>query len=137
MSTLTCFLNTSETKSVLWLKDKSGLLKTNPFLNLESNQARDILVDILREAYKRGASFEVMVDIKDIQTRQNGSMSVVATLDSILDSMSETVKAAPKPVDEKSLARAEALLSDLRNRPTVERIVVGGSTDDSDFFSDF
>jgi hypothetical protein len=137
MSTLTCFLNTSETKSVLWLKDKSGLLKTNPFLNLESNQARDILVEILREAFARGTSFEIMIDVKDIQTRQNGTMSVVATLDSVLSSMSETVKAAPKPVDEKSLARAEALLSGLRARPAVERVAVGGSTDDSDVIDDF
>lgn len=137
MSTLTCFLNTSPSKSVLWLKDKSGLLKTNPFLNLESNQARDILVEILREAFARGTSFEIMIDVKDIQTRQNGSMSVVTTLDSILNSMVETVKAEPKPVDEKSLARAEALLSGLRARPAVERVAVGGFTDDSDLIDDF
>lgn len=140
MSTLTCFLNTSPTKSVLWLKDKSGLLKTNPFLNLESDNARDILVEILREAFARGTSFEILVDVKDIQTRQNGSMSVKTDLATILANMVETVKAEPKPVDTKALAKAESLLASLRTRPVVERVAVGGTTDDEDildFFDDF
>jgi hypothetical protein len=134
MSTLTCFLNTSPTKNVLWLKDKSGLLKGNPFMNLESNQARDILIDILREAYVRGTSFELLIDVRDIQTRQNGTMSVSSTLETILSTMTETVKAEPKPVDTKALAKAESLLAGLRSRPVVERVAVAGTTDDDDIF---
>lgn len=134
MSTLTCFLNTSPTKNVLWLKDKSGLLKGNPFMNLESNQARDILIDILREAYVRGTSFELLIDVRDIQTRQNGTMSVSSTLETILSTMTETVKAEPKPVDTKALAKAESLLAGLRSRPVIERVAVAGTTDDDDIF---
>ena len=134
MSTLTCFLNTSPTKNVLWLKDKSGLLKGNPFMNLESNQARDILIDILREAYVRGTSFELLIDVRDIQTRQNGTMSVSSTLETILSTMTETVKAEPKPVDTKALAKAESLLAGLRSRPVIERVAVDGTTDDDDIF---
>jgi hypothetical protein len=134
MSTLTCFLNTSPTKNVLWLKDKSGLLKGNPFMNLESNQARDILIDILREAYVRGTSFELLIDVRDIQTRQNGTMSVSSTLETILSTMTETVKAEPKPVDTKALAKAESLLAGLRSRPVIERVAVAGTTDDDDLF---
>lgn len=132
MSTLTCWISTSPTKNVLWLKDKSGLLKTNPFLNLESNQARDILVEILREAFNRGTSFEVLVDVRDIQTRSNGSMSVKTDLETILANMVETVKAEAKPVNTQALAKAEAMLAGLRSRPVVERVAVAGTTDDDD-----
>jgi hypothetical protein len=134
MSTLTCWISTSPTKNVLWLKDKSGLLKTNPFLNLESNQARDILVEILREAFNRGTSFEVLVDVRDIQTRSNGSMSVKTDLETILANMVETVKAEAKPVNTQALAKAESLLAGLRSRPVVERVAVAGTTDDDDIF---
>jgi sugar/nucleoside kinase (ribokinase family) len=122
MSTLTCWLSTSPTKNVLWLKDKSGLLKGNPFLNLESNAARDILVEVLREAFARGTSFEVIVDVRDIQTRKDGTMSVKADLDTILTNMVETVKVESKPISNDALAKAEALLSGLRARPVVERV---------------
>ena len=127
MSTLTCWLSTTKPdgKNVIWLKDKSGLLKGNPFLNLESNSARDILIEILREAFARQTSFEVIVDVRDIQTRKDGTMSVKADLETILTTMVETVKVEPKPVSNDALAKAEALLSGLRARPVVERPTTG------------
>jgi hypothetical protein len=124
MSTLTCWLSTTKPggKDVIWLKDKSGLLKGNPFLNLESNTARDILIEVLREAFACGTSFEVIVDVRDINTRKDGTMSVKADLETILTTMVETVKVESKPISNDALAKAEALLSNLRARPAVERV---------------
>jgi len=136
MSTiLTFWLNTSPTKSTVWLVDKSGLLKGSVFVNLESTQARDILVDILRNAYTKGVSFELAVDVKDINTAKPTAMNFRVDLDTVLSTMVQTVKAEPKPIDAKVLSKAEALLADLATLPAVERVVVGGSADDNDILA--
>jgi vesicle coat complex subunit len=133
MSTILNFwLNTSPTKSTVWLVDKSGLLKGSVFVNLESTQARDILVDILRNAYTKGVSFELAVDVKDINTAKPTAMNLRVDLDTVLSTMVQTVKAEPKPIDAKVLSKAEALLAELATLPAVERVVVGGSTTDAD-----
>jgi vesicle coat complex subunit len=136
MSTILNFwLNTSPTKSTVWLVDKSGLLKGSVFVNLESTQARDILVDILRNAYTKGVSFELAVDVKDINTAKPTAMNLRVDLDTVLSTMVQTVKAEPKPIDAKVLSKAEALLADLATLPAVERVVVGGSADDNDILA--
>jgi hypothetical protein len=136
MSTILNFwLNTSPTKSTVWLVDKSGLLKGSVFVNLESTQARDILVDILRNAYTKGVSFELAVDVKDINTAKPTAMKVRVDLETVLSTMVQTVKAEPKPIDAKVLSKAEALLAELAILPAVERVVVGGSADDNDILA--
>jgi vesicle coat complex subunit len=136
MSTILNFwLNTSPTKPTVWLVDKSGLLKGSVFVNLESTQARDILVDILRNAYTKGVSFELAVDVKDINTAKPTAMNLRVDLDTVLSTMVQTVKAEPKPIDAKVLSKAEALLADLATLPAVERVVVGGSADDNDILA--
>ena len=136
MSTILNFwLNTSPTKNTVWLVDKSGLLKGSVFVNLESTQARDILVDILRNAYTKGVSFELAVDVKDIDTTKPTAMKVRVDLDTVLSTMVQTVKAEPKPIDAKVLSKAEALLADLATLPAVDRVVVGGSADDNDILA--
>jgi vesicle coat complex subunit len=136
MSTILNFwLNTSPTKSTVWLVDKSGLLKGSVFVNLESTQARDILVDILRNAYTKGVSFELAVDVKDINTAKPTAMNLRVDLDTVLSTMVQTVKAEPKPIDAKVLSKAEALLANLATLPAVERVVVGGSADDNDILA--
>jgi vesicle coat complex subunit len=136
MSTILNFwLNTSPTKSTVWLVDKSGLLKGSVFVNLESTQARDILVDILRNAYTKGVSFELAVDVKDIDTTKPTAMKVRVDLETVLSTMVQTVKAEPKPIDAKVLSKAEALLAELAILPAVERVVVGGSADDNDILA--
>lgn len=137
MSTILNFwLNTSPTKSTVWLVDKSGLLKGSVFVNLESTQARDILVDILRNAYTKGVSFELAVDVKDINTAKPTAMNLRVDLDTVLSTMVQTVKAEPKPIDAKVLNKAEALLADLATLPAVDRVVVAGSTtDDNDILA--
>jgi vesicle coat complex subunit len=136
MSTILNFwLNTSPTKSTVWLVDKSGLLKGSVFVNLESTQARDILVDILRNAYTKGVSFELAVDVKDINTAKPTAMNLRVDLDTVLSTMVQTVKAEPKPIDAKVLSKAEALLADLATLPAVERVVVAGSANDDDILA--
>jgi hypothetical protein len=136
MSTILNFwLNTSPTKSTVWLVDKSGLLKGSVFVNLESTQARDILVDILRNAYTKGVSFELAVDVKDIDTTKPTAMKVRVDLETVLSTMVQTVKAEPKPIDAKVLSKAEALLAELATLPAVERVVVAGSANDDDILA--
>ena len=136
MSTILNFwLNTSPTKSTVWLVDKSGLLKGSVFVNLESTQARDILVDILRNAYTKGVSFELAVDVKDINTAKPTAMNLRVDLDTVLSTMVQTVKAEPKPIDAKVLSKAEALLADLATLPAVDRVVVAGSANDDDILA--
>lgn len=121
MSVLNFWLNTSSNKQAVWLVDKSGLLKGSVFVNLESSEAKDILVKILREAFLRGASFEILVDVKDINTTKKSSMNLQVELDTVLTNMVETVRVQQKPIDTTVLAKAEALLSGLRARPIVQR----------------
>ena len=136
MSTILNFwLNTSPTKQTVWLVDKSGLLKGSVFVNLESTQARDILIDILRSAYDKGVSFELLVDVKDIDTTKPTAMKVRVDLETVLSNMVQAVKAAPKPVDAKVLSKAEALLAELAILPAVERVVVGGPSTDDDILA--
>jgi vesicle coat complex subunit len=136
MSTILNFwLNTSPTKSTVWLVDKSGLLKGSVFVNLESTQARDILVDILRNAYTKGVSFELAVDVKDIDTTKPTAMKVRVDLETVLSTMVQTVKAEPKAIDAKVLSKAEALLAELAILPAVERVVVGGQSTDDDILA--
>jgi len=135
MSTLTCWLNASKdpAKSTIWLKDKSGKLKDSLFLNLESKEASKVLSGLIREAFVRGTSFEVLVDVRDIKiSDKTESKSVRATLDFILDNMTETVKSEPVELPDATLAKANAILADLSSRPVVERVSVAGTTDDDD-----
>ena len=133
MSTILNFwLNTSPTKQNVWLVDKSGLLKGSVFVNLESIEARDELVAHLRNAYDKGVSYELAVDVKDIDTTKPTAMKLRVDVDTVISNMTETVKAEPKPLDRKVLAKFEALNAKLSALPSVERVVVGGPSNDND-----
>jgi hypothetical protein len=133
MSTiLTFWLNTSPTKSTVWLVEKSGLLKGSVFLNLESTEARDLLVQTLRKAYDKGISYELLVDAKDIDTSKPTAMKIKVDLDTIVTNMVQSVRTESKPVDRKVRAKFEALNAKLDALPSVERVVVAGATDDDD-----
>lgn len=135
MSTLTCWINASQdpTKSTIWLKDKSGLLKDSVFLNLESNEASKVLSSLIREAFVRGTSFEMLLDVRDIKVTGK-SKSVRATLEFILDNMTETVKSEKVELSDAVLAKANARLAELQSRPVVERVAVAGVASDDDLF---
>jgi hypothetical protein len=134
MSTiLTCWLNTtsptSESKPCIWLVEKSGLLKGSVFVNLESDAHRDKLMGILREAFDVNVSYELLVDVNDIDTKSK-SMNIKLELETVMDNMTEVVRAVAKPVDAKVLAKADALLANLKARQ--KRVVVGGPSTDDD-----
>lgn len=134
MSTiLTCWLNTtsptSESKPCIWLVEKSGLLKGSVFVNLESDAHRDKLMGILREAFDVNVSYELLVDVNDIDTKSK-SMNIKLDLESVIENMTEVVRAVAKPIDAKVLAKADALLAGLKARQ--KRVVVGGPSTDDD-----
>lgn len=123
MATLEGWLNTSKDKDSVWVKpkDTNGFITDSIFVNLESKDALGVLVSILREAFVKKVSYEVIVDVDNIQRSKGGSLFVKSTLAEVLDSMVETARAESAPVDPKALAKAQALLADLANRkaPTV------------------
>lgn len=137
MSTiLTCWLNatspTSESKPCIWLVEKSGLLKGSVFVNLESDAHRDKLIGILREAFDVNVSYELLVDVNDIDTKSK-SMNIKLDLESVIENMTEVVRAVAKPIDAKVLAKADALLAGLKARQ--KRVVVGGPSTDDDILA--
>ncbi len=122
MATLEGWLNTSASKDSVWVKpkDTNGFIKDNVFVNLESKDALVVLVMILREAFAKKVSYEVIVNVEDIQRSKGGSLFVKSTLAEVLDTMVETTRAESAPVDPKSLAKAQALLADLARREVAE-----------------
>lgn len=130
MATLEGWLNTSASKDSVWVKpkDTNGFIKDNVFVNLESKDALVVLVMILREAFAKKVSYEVIVNVEDIQRSKGGSLFVKSTLAEVLDTMVETTRAESAPVDPKSLAKAQALLAELAKREVAE--VTSSESDD-------
>jgi hypothetical protein len=130
VATLEGWLNTSKDKDSVWVKhkDTNGFIKDNVFVNLESKDALAVLVTILREAFAKKVSYEVIVNIEDIQRSKGGSLFVKSTLDEVLESMTEAKRAESAPVDPKSLAKAQALLAELAKREVAE--VTSSESDD-------
>ena len=122
MATLEGWLNTSKDKDSVWVKpkDTNGLITTNIFVNLESKDALAILVTILREAFVKKVSYEVLVDTQGIQRSKGGSLFIKSTLAEMLDTMVETARAESIPVDPKALSKAQALLAELAKREVPE-----------------
>ena len=122
MATLEGWLNTSKDKDSVWVKpkDTNGFIKDNVFMNLESKDALIVLVTILREAFAKKVSYEVIVNIEDIQRSKGGSLFVKSTLAEMLGAMTESARAESAPVDPKALAKAQALLADLAKREVPE-----------------
>ena len=122
MATLEGWLNTSKDKDSVWVKpkDTNGFIKDNVFMNLESKDALIVLVTILREAFAKKVSYEVIVNIEDIQRSKGGSLFVKSTLAEMLGAMTESARAESAPVDPKALAKAQALLADLAKREMPE-----------------
>ena len=122
MATLEGWLNTSKDKDSVWVKpkDTNGFIKDNVFMNLESKDALIVLVTILREAFAKKVSYDVIVNIEDIQRSKGGSLFVKSTLAEVIDTMTESARAESAPVDAKALAKAQALLADLAKREMPE-----------------
>jgi len=122
MTTLTGWLNTSATKDSVWVKpkDTNTLVNTNIFVNLESKDALLILVAILREAFVKKVSYEMVVETADIQRSKGGSLFIKSTLAEVLAAMTESARAESTPVDPKALAKAQALLAELAKREVPE-----------------
>lgn len=122
MTTLTGWLNTSATKDSVWVKpkDTNTLVNTNIFVNLESKEALLILVAILREAFTKKVSYEMLVETADIQRSKGGSLFIKSTLAEVLGAMTESARAESTPVDPKALAKAQALLAELAKREVPE-----------------
>lgn len=131
---LTCWLNTSATKDSVWVKpkDTNGLVKDSVFVNLESKDALGILVSILREAFNKKVSYEVIVETNAIQRSKGGSLFVKSTLAEMLDSMVESTRSESVPVDPKALAKAQALLADLAKREA-SSVAISGDEDEDCF----
>ena len=122
MATLTGWLNTSATKDSVWVKpkDTNTLVNTNIFVNLESKDALLILVAILREAFTKKVSYEMVIETADIQRSKGGSLFIKSTLAEVLAAMTESARAESTPVDPKALAKAQALLAELAKREVPE-----------------
>ena len=122
MATLEGWLNTSKDKDSVWVKpkDSNGFIKDNVFVNLESKDALIVLVTILREAFAKKVSYDVIINIEDIQRSKGGSLFVKSTLAEMLGAMTESARAESAPVDPKALAKAQALLADLAKREVAE-----------------
>jgi hypothetical protein len=123
MSTLTCWINASKDSSSasVWLKDSSGLLKDSVFLNLESKDNNKVLADLCREAFARGTSFSLLLDVRDIKiSEKSGSKSVKSSLEFVLDNLFETVKTPKVEISDVALVKANALFADLQSRPKVQ-----------------
>lgn len=102
-------------------------------MNFESTAARDELVSILRLAFAKKASFTVAINTADIQRSKSGTLFVKSTLDEVLDSMVETARQEPAPVDPKSAAKAKALFESLATRPTPVTTSADEADDDEAF----
>lgn len=122
MSAMTGWLNTSKDKDSVWVKpkDTNGLITANIFVNLESKDALLILVAILREAFTKKVSYEMLIETASIQRSKNGSLFITTTLAEVLGAMTESARAESAPVDPKALAKAKALLAELAKRETPE-----------------
>jgi len=120
MATLEGWLNTSKDKDSVWVKpkDTNGLITTNIFVNLESRDALAVLVTILREAFTKKVSYEVVVDTANIERSKGGSLFVKTTLSTVLNTMVESARQESVPVAPEALAKAQALLADLAKRET-------------------
>lgn len=118
MATLEGWLNTSKDKSSVWVKptNGNGAITDSVFVNLESREALDILVTILREAFAKKVSYQVVVGVEDIQRSKGGSLFVKSTLAEVLDVMVETARAESAPVDPSALSKAQAILASLAER---------------------
>jgi hypothetical protein len=129
MAEMQGWLNTSASKDSVWVKpkDSNGFMKDNVFVNLESKDALAVLVAILREAFAKKVSYEVIVNIEDIQRSKGGSLFVKSTLNEVLESMTEAKRAESAPVDPSALAKAQALLAELAKR---EAEVTSSESDD-------
>jgi hypothetical protein len=130
MATLEGWLNTSKEKSSVWVKptNGNGAITDSVFVNLESREALDILVTILRQAFAKKVSYKVMVGVEDIQRSKGGSLFVKSTLAEVLDSMEETTRGESEPIAPQALSKAQAILNDLASREVATEATASDDT---------
>jgi hypothetical protein len=118
MATLQGWLNTSKDKLSVWVKptDNTGAITDNVFVNLESKDATELLVGILREAFAKKVSYTFSVNVEHIQRSKGGSLFIKSTLETVLDNMVETTREPSAPISATALSKAQAILNDLAKR---------------------
>jgi hypothetical protein len=130
MATLEGWLNTSKEKSSVWVKptNDNGAITDSVFVNLESKDATELLVTILRQAFAKKVSYKVMVDVENIKRSKGGSLFVKSTLAEVLDSMEETTRGESEPIAPQALSKAQAILNDLASREVATEATASDDT---------
>ena len=124
MATLEGWLNTSKDKSSVWVKptDNKGAITDSVFVNLESKDATEILVAILREAFAKKVVYTFSVSVDDIQRAKSGNLFIRTTLDTVLDRMVETTREPSAPIAAATIAKAQSILANLAKRETIAEV---------------
>lgn len=131
MSQLQGWLNTSKDKLTVWVKPYDGeLLAESIFVNVESKDALRELVETLRAAYEANTSYELTLDIEEIERSRKGSAKIEVTLDEVLDRMVEVKPREEAKVSETAAKKAADIRAELAKRP---RRTTTATSDDDEF----
>lgn len=119
MNQLECWLNASkdETVKTVWLTAKSdGLINESIFLNLENPEAQMLMAKILRAAFGAEKSYTILVETSAIKRGKSGKLAVSLTLDTVLDTMTESVRRPRVELSNETLNKASAMLAMLASQ---------------------
>jgi hypothetical protein len=139
MAEILCFVNASKKpeSQVVWLVPRTkGLLKSNPFVNFASKAESGVIADLVRDAFTKGVSYEISLNIEAVKASSNGeSLFVKTTLDKFVEKMSEVTRVEPE-IDKAALAKVEALRQSLAKKP-VARVSAEMDCDTTPLDDDF
>lgn len=123
MSPLECWLNASKeaTNKAVWLTAKNdGLINETIFLNLENPEAQMLMANILRAAYGAEKSYTILVETSAIKRGKSGKLAVSLTLDTVLETMTESVRRPRVEISSQTRDKASAMLAMLASQKVVE-----------------
>lgn len=133
MSPLECWLNASKeaTNKTVWLTAKNnGLVTETIFVNLENPEANELLANILRSAYDAKKSYELIVETSAVKRGKSGKLAVSLTLDTVLDTMTESVRRPRVEISDETRNKANNLLAKLASQKVVESSAKSEEADD-------
>lgn len=132
MSPLECWLNASENESnkTVWLKPQGSLITENIFVNLENPEANELLANILRAAYGAQKSYTILVEPASVKRGKSGKLAVSLTLDTVLDTMTESVRRPRVELSASTRNKANNLLATLASQKVVESSAKSEEADD-------
>ena len=119
MNQLECWLNASkdETVKTVWLTAKNnGLVTETIFVNLENEEAQMLMATILRSAYDAKKSYELIVETSSIKRGKSGKLSVSLTLETVLETMTETTRRPRVEISAETRNKANNLLAMLASQ---------------------